>query len=134
MIERLRTQLGDALESAEQVGDELRARIRPAALVAAARLCKENGFTYPCDITAVDTRTELTLVYRLQSLQTKQQVVLSVGVPRSGARVASLSRVYGAAGWLEREVYDLFGIRFEGHPDLRRILLTDDWEGHPLLK
>jgi NADH-quinone oxidoreductase subunit C len=134
MLELLRAQLGEALQSAEQVGEELRVRVSAQALVGVARLCKEQGYNYPCDITAVDTRSELLMIYRLLSLQSGQQVVVTVPLPRSGARVPTLCGVYGAAEWLEREVYDLFGIRFEGHPDLTRILLTDDWEGHPLLK
>jgi len=134
MIDLLRSQLGEAVQSAEQGGDELRVRLPASSLMAAARLCKEHGYNYPCDLTAVDTRSELVMVYRLISLNSGQQVVLSVGLPRSGARVPTLSGVYGAAEWLEREAFDLFGVRFEGHPDLRRILLTDDWEGHPLLK
>jgi NADH:ubiquinone oxidoreductase subunit C len=60
--------------------------------------------------------------------------VLSVEAARSGARLPTLSGVFGAAEWLEREIYDLFGVRFEGHPNLTRILLTDDWQGHPLLR
>jgi len=134
MLELLRSQLGDALQSAEQVGEELRVRLPAASLVEVARQCKEQGYNYPADITAVDTRSELLMVYRLISTQTGQQVVISVPLPRSGGRVPTVCRVYGAAEWLEREVYDLFGVRFDGHPDMTRILLDDDWVGHPLLK
>jgi NADH-quinone oxidoreductase subunit C len=134
MRELLQRELGEALQACEQVGKELRIRVAPQALVAVAGLCKQHGYTYPCDITAVDMRTELVLVYRLIAPDSGEQVVVKVGAARSGARIPTVSGVYAAAEWLEREVYDLFGVRFEGHPDLRRILLTDDWEGHPLLK
>jgi NADH-quinone oxidoreductase subunit C len=134
VLELLRAQLGEALHSAEQVGEELRVRIPATSLVEVARLCKEQGYHYPCDITAVDTRSELLLIYRFLSTQTGQHLVISLPLPRSGGRAPTLSRVYGAAVWLEREVYDLFGIRFDGHPDMTRILLDDDWQGHPLLK
>jgi NADH-quinone oxidoreductase subunit C len=130
----LQSQFGDEIQSAEEMGRELRLRVGPATLVALASACKALGFTYPADITAVDTGTELRVIYRLISLTTGQQLVISVSAPRSGARLPSLTSVYHGAEWTEREVYDLFGVRFEGHPDLRRILLTDDWEGHPLLK
>jgi NADH-quinone oxidoreductase subunit C len=134
VIPRLQEQLGERLESAEEVGRELRVRVRPTAVVEVARLAEETGFTYPSDLTAVDTGSELQLVYRYISMRSGQHLVVTAGLPRSGARVASVSAVYGAAEWLEREVYDLFGVRFDGHPSLTRILLDDDWEGHPLLK
>ncbi len=134
MIEALRAKFGESIESAEEVGGELRLRIPARVLVEVARSCDEAGFSYPADITAVDTGSELRLVYRLVSLNTGQHVVLNVGAARSGARIPTLSGVFGAAEWLEREAYDLFGVRFEGHPDLTRILLTDDWQGHPLLR
>ena len=59
---------------------------------------------------------------------------LKVRVPGADARVASLTPIWPAANWLEREVFDLFGLVFDGHPDLRRILMADDWQGHPLRK
>jgi len=134
MLEQLRNRFGEAIQEAQEVGRELRLRAAPAALGRLARACKEAGFSYPADVTAVDTGEELRVVYRLVSLGTGQHVVISVGLPRSGGRVSSLSEVYQGTAWPEREVYDMFGVRFDGHPDLSRILLTEDWQGHPLLK
>lgn len=134
MLDAVRSQFEEGIESAEEVGRELRLRVGPEMLVPLCRWLKEQRFGYPADITAVDTGGELRVVYRLISMTTGQHVVISVGLPRSGGRAPSLCGVYRGAEWPEREVYDLFGVRFDGHPDLRRILLTDDWEGHPLLK
>jgi NADH-quinone oxidoreductase subunit C len=134
MLDSLKSQFGEAIESAEQVGRELRLRLAAAALVELARSCRNQGYTYLGDITAADTGSELRVVYRLISLASGQHIVISVGTPRAGARLPTLTGVYRGAEWPEREVYDLFGVRFDGHPDLRRILLTEDWEGHPLLK
>ena len=134
MIEDLQSQFAQALQSAEQVGREVRLRVTAPGLLDIARFCKEHRFTYLADITAVDTGTELRVVYRLVNLENSQHLVISVPVPRTGGRLPTLCRVFQGAEWPEREVYDLFGVRFDGHPDLRRILLTDDWEGYPLLK
>ena len=134
MLDKLKSQLGEAIESAEEVGRELRLRVGAGALIRLVQACQENDFSYLADITAADTGTELRVVYRLISFDTGQHVVISVGVPRSGGRLPSLTGLFRGADWPEREVYDLFGVRFDGHPNLQRILLTDDWEGHPLLK
>jgi len=134
MLEALQERFGEAIHSAEQADRELRLRLAASSLVAVCQCCKEKGFSYLADITAVDTGAELRVVYRLVSLARGDHLVISVAVPRSGARLPSLCPVFAGANWPEREVYDLFGVRFEGHPDLRRLLLTDDWQGHPLLK
>jgi NADH-quinone oxidoreductase subunit C len=134
MLEALKERFGERIESAQEADGELRLRTVPGLLVDLCRFCKENGLDYPADITAVDTGSELLLLYRLCSLTEKSQVVITVPVPRAGARAPSLCEVFRGAEWPEREVYDLFGVRFDGHPDLTRILLTDDWQGHPLLK
>jgi len=134
MKDEIQREFGEAVATAEQVGQELRVRVAPGALAGLARFCRDRGCHYPADITAVDAAGELRVVYRLAAPETGQQVVISVPVPRAGGRLPSLCGIYPGAEWPEREVHDLFGVRFDGHPDLRRILLTDDWEGHPLLK
>jgi NADH-quinone oxidoreductase subunit C len=134
VLDELRAQFGEGIESAEEVGRELRLTVKAGCLVELAQACKAQGFGYPADITAADVGGELRVVYRLVAMATGGHVVISVRVPRSGGRLPTLTGVYRGAEWPEREVYDMFGVRFDGHPDLRRILLTDDWEGYPLLK
>lgn len=95
---------------------------------------KSIGFDRLGMVTAVDTGELFTLVYRLHSRPLSAAIFLKAQVSRDNARVASVFDVWPAADWQEREVYDLFGIEFEGHPDLRRILLPEEFVGHPLRK
>jgi len=89
------------------------------------------------DITAVDylgREPRFEVVYHLLSLSLNQRLRVKVGVPGENPSLDSLAALWGNANWLEREVWDMFGIRFEGHPDLKRILLYPEFEGHPLRK
>jgi len=85
-------------------------------------------------ITAVDRKEKMELVYILYSIRERHGVTLKVYLTPEDLNVASLSALWKSANWLEREVYDLFGIIFSGHPDLRRILNPYDWKGYPLRK
>ncbi len=85
-------------------------------------------------VTAVDTGDDFELVYRLESRSLSMSATVRVDVPRGEPKVPSAFELWPAADWQEREVYDLFGIRFSGHPDLKRILLPEDWMGFPLRK
>ena len=100
----------------------------------AAADLKKLGFDRLGMVTAVDRGETFEMVYRLQSRSMAAGMFLKCHVPRDLATVRSLVDLYPAANWQEREVYDLFGIDFLGHPDMRRILLPPEWEGHPLRK
>ncbi|MFA5138958.1 MAG: NADH-quinone oxidoreductase subunit C [Elusimicrobiota bacterium] len=106
-------------------------------LVALARWLKDKlGFDYLDMITAVDhvaERKAFELVYCFTQLPAGQRVALKLETPDPGS-VPSLTAVFPSADWQEREVFDLFGVRFQGHPDLRKILTPDFLEGHPLRK
>jgi NADH-quinone oxidoreductase subunit C len=95
-------------------------------------------FDFLSDITAVDywkkKEPRFEVVYQLVSLERKTRLRVRVPVPESEAAVESLTPLWPGANFLEREVWDLFGIRFTGHPDLRRVLLYDEFQGHPLRK
>ena len=80
------------------------------------------------------TKGTLGVVYNIFSMKKKHKVNLKVDVPKDKAEVPSVSSVWPAANWHEREAYDLIGVKFLDHPDLRRILMPDDWDGHPLQK
>lgn len=92
------------------------------------------GFDFLQSITALDGGEAITCVYHLFAYSSRTTLVLKCQVPRAAAVLPSLVPVWPSANWYEREVFDLFGVRFEGHPDLRRLLLPEDWEGHPGLK
>lgn len=93
---------------------------------------KEGGFNYLADVTAVDQGEHFTVFYRVHTLPGNQQALVTVDIDRDQAILPSVVGVWGAADWQERELYDLMGIHFEGHPNLTRILLPDEFEGHPL--
>jgi NADH-quinone oxidoreductase subunit C len=89
------------------------------------------------DLTAIDLPKQeiIQVVYHLYSYTHKHAIVLKVNLPRDdNPHVATVENIWKAANWFEREVFDLFGVVFEGHSDLRRILLPEDWVGHPLRK
>jgi len=100
----------------------------------AAENLKNLGFDRLGMVTAVDRGEHFEMVYRLTSRSMTTGIFLKCQVPREVARVSSLVPLWPAALWQEREVFDLFGIEFDGHPDMRRILLPDTWVGHPLRK
>ncbi len=77
---------------------------------------------------------EFSVIYHLYSTQLKHYITLKAFVSREDPVVGSVTDVYKTADWHEREAFDLYGIKFEGHPDLKRILMEDDWEGYPLRK
>ena len=112
--------------------------IERAQLLDAARRIKEMGFERLSDITAVDyfpqENPRFHLVYQFTSLSKKATLSLRVPVPGVNPGVNTIEGVYPNANWREREIFDMFGINFEGHSDLRRILMPHDWEGHPLRK
>ena len=95
----------------------------------------ELGCAYFNWLSAIDWKEQgLEVLYRVENLDAKLVLTLRTKLGPGETRCASLVAVWRGADWMERECYDMFGIRFEGHPDLRRILLPQDWEGHPLLK
>jgi NADH-quinone oxidoreductase subunit C len=100
------------------------------------RFCRDTlGCGYLSFTSAVDWKEQgLEVVARLENLDANFAVTAKAKLGPGVTACPSLVPVFRGADWMERECYDMFGIRFEGHPDLRRILLPADWEGHPLLK
>ena len=107
-------------------------------VAAAAALRDKYGFEIMPDITAVDywpqTSPRFHVVYQFNSISKNIRVTVRVPLDGSDPTLPTMTGVYPNANWLERELWDMFGIRAEGHPDLRRILMPYDWEGHPLRK
>jgi NADH-quinone oxidoreductase subunit C len=114
--------------------------VRPETLIDVLRHLRDDPrhrFDALIDITAVDRVAAegcLEVVYVLRSPAHRSKVVVKTKVAADDPRVASATTLWQAANWAEREVWDMFGVRFDGHPDLRRILMYEPFEGHPLRK
>ncbi|HEU5227871.1 MAG TPA: NADH-quinone oxidoreductase subunit C [Ktedonobacteraceae bacterium] len=116
-------------------GDFLALEIEREHLVAVCRFLRDQlGFDLLSCVSGVDMLDHLETVYHLRSTTRGHLLQLKVRIDNERPEVDSVVSVWPTANWLERETYDLFGIRFAGHPDLRRMLLDDDFEGYPLLK
>ena len=94
------------------------------------------SFDMLCAHSCIDwsAKEQFELFYQLYSTTNRHYLMVSVFLPRANAEAHSVRNIWEIAEWHEREVYDMFGVRYSGHNDLRRILLEDDWKGHPLLK
>jgi len=114
-------------------------RVEPAAIVPVCQFLRDEPdlqFNVLSNETGVDYKAKgvIEVVYHLYSYPHRHAIVLKVDAPRDNPVVPSVETVWKAANWLEREIYDLLGVTFEGHSDLRRLLMPEDWIGYPLRK
>jgi NADH/F420H2 dehydrogenase subunit C len=112
-------------------------RVPSEDVVDLCRVLRDNpefDMSYLSFVSAIDWPDRFEVVYHLVSLARGHSVILKVPVSKDDARVPSVGSIWQGADWHEREAYDLFGITFDGHPDLRRIMMSADWKGHPLRK
>jgi NADH-quinone oxidoreductase subunit C len=129
-----------AVEGAKFDRDELTIYVERSFIRDACTLLRDNPecpFNFLADVTCVDwypREPRFEVVYHLLSIPKKERVRLKVRLQSSSLALDSVTPVWPAANYFEREVFDLFGVRFTGHPYLRRIQMPEDWEGHPLRK
>lgn len=128
----------DAVEAGKFDRNELTLEIRPAKIASVCGFLKyDQSFVRLSSVTAVDrypAAPRFEVVYHLHSVERNDRVRLKCRLAAEDPEIESVTPVWRGAGWYEREVFDLFGIRFLNHPDLRRIMLPQDFEGHPLRK
>ena len=135
----LKAQFGDAIVETKFDGVlDPYIKVAPEKIKDVALFLRDNvqtAFGYLMCLSGVDYQEgRLGVVYHLYSMKWNHKITLKVDVTVEHPHCQSVESVWKTANWHEREAYDLFGIIFDGHPDLRRILLPDDWEGHPLRK
>jgi NADH-quinone oxidoreductase subunit C len=112
-------------------------QVKPESILPICRFVRQDPrfkMDYLASISGVDYGKTLGIVYHLESIQQRHLLVLKADLPRENPRVDSVSSLWSGANWHEREAFDLVGIDFAGHPNLKRILCAEDWVGHPLRK
>ncbi len=139
-LKKLREFEPGAVEEARVFRDEVTLYIRPAHFLRACEFLRDEPgvkFSFLADVTALDlypTEPRFEIVYHLLSFATAQRLRLKVRVGGEDPRFVTAVHVWPAANMFECEIFDLFGVVFEGHPFLRRLMLPEDWKGHPLRK
>lgn len=136
---RLRTRFGDVVGDLGGTAQSPSLTVAPEHVVDVCRHLRDDlelDFDCLSSLAGVDypKREVIQIVYLLFSYRHRHSFTLKVDVPRDDPRVATVVPLWSTADWHEREVFDLLGVVFEGHPDLRRILMPEDWPGHPLRK
>jgi NADH-quinone oxidoreductase subunit C len=137
---RLRAAFPDAITDTDEFRGQLSVYVRREDIVEVAQFLRdadELRYTFLENLCGVDylgREPRFEVVYHLLSYQNHHRVCLKVGVPEDDPTVPSLTVLWPAANWQEREAFDMFGLIFTGHPSLDRILMPDDWVGHPLRK
>jgi NADH-quinone oxidoreductase subunit C len=137
ITQRLAAKFGPGIiEFAAYLGQNFFVAVPESVPAVIDSLKTEEGFDYLVDLTAVDYPNKperFELVYILYSFRRNERVRVKTRV-KEGEKPHSITSIHKTANWLEREVFDMFGIEFAHHPDLRRILMPDEWQGHPLRK
>ena len=126
------------LDTTKFAGEDI-IHIKSSSILEILKLFKNNGFNFLADMTAIDNLTlggfeRFSVVYHLLSHETAERVTVKAYVPEDEPELPSAESLWKTADWQEREIYDLFGISFTGHPNLIRIMNPDDYNGHPLRK
>lgn len=137
VYERIKERFPDGIASVVECPGDPYCVLKKDALLPICQWLKtdpEMQFDLLSCVSGADDTKDLWVVYHLYSIPKNQRAVLKVNVGRDEPEVESVTPVWTTADWHEREAYDMYGIKFENHPDLRRILLPEDWPGYPLRK
>jgi NADH-quinone oxidoreductase subunit C len=136
-VAALTAALGDQFKDARWDRDEMTLTVAPEAIVEAGNAVQQAGYNFLEDVTAVDwlpAEPRFQVSYHIVSHSLKERIRLRVMLDGHRPSVETITPVWPAANYYEREVFDLFGVRFDGHPNLRRIMMPEEWQGHPLRK
>ncbi|MHC4925331.1 MAG: NADH-quinone oxidoreductase subunit C, partial [Planctomycetota bacterium] len=135
IVQAYQTRFESRVVASETEGIHPYVKVEAGAWLEAATMAKDElGCEVLHDLTASDGESTMTVLAHLWSFSHRHWINLKADVDRADPRIASLQPLWNAADWHERECYDMFGVVFEGHPSLRRILCPEDWEGFPLRK
>ena len=136
---QLRARFNDAIGDLMGAGNDQSCTVTPAQLPAVSVFLRDDpGLRFDClsNLSGVDypKQSAIQVVYHLYSYPHRHYFVLKVNAQRDDPQVPTMTHLWSHADWQEREVFDLLGVNFPGHPDMRRLLMPEDWPGHPLRK
>jgi NADH-quinone oxidoreductase subunit C len=139
-VEALQAEFGDAIQDVQEFRGEITVFVDGARIVDICQYCRDTEglhYNFLSDVTGIDylpQEPRFGVAYNLYSMYHNRSLRLKVMLPGDEPEVATVTGIYPAANWFEREIFDLLGVTFTDHPDMRRILMPDDWDGHPLRK